>query len=160
MMQTLATYKEMRGGAVDLNATISELQKVVRSVFGERFQLHTKLEPLLGRIQADAKTIDRLLVSLVINAQEPTAPRVELTVSTSNVDLEPSAARELRLPALEYVQLEVMIGHSRFGELSTVREIVRQLDGAVSMRTCPQQGSVLSILLPRSQGKLAADSFD
>lgn len=164
-MQTLARYKEMRGcgingGAVDLNATISELQKVVRSVFGERFQLHTKLDPFLGRIQADAKTIDRLLVSLVINAQEPTAPRVELTVSTSNVDLEPSAARELRLPALEYVQLEVMIGHSRFGELSAVREMVSQVDGALSVRTSPKEGSVLSILLPRSKAKPAVDSFD
>jgi signal transduction histidine kinase len=149
----LATHEENLGAAVDLNATISELEKVVRSVFGERFQLRTKLDPLLGRIEADPKAIDRLLVSLVINAQEPTVPRTELTVSTSNVDSDSPVAREMHLPEGEYVQLEVMIGHSRVGELHTVRDIVRQTHGAVFLRTCPQQGSIVTILLPRAGGR-------
>jgi signal transduction histidine kinase len=152
MTEALATYKEIPGGAVDLNATISELEKVVRSVFGERFQLHTKLDPLLGRIEADARTIDRLLVSLIINAQEPTAPRTELMVSTSHADLDSPVAREMQLPAGEYVQLEVMIGHGRVGELDTVRDIVRETHGAVSVRTCPEKGSIVTILLPRARG--------
>src|SRR5271169_4009041 len=110
--QASDTHEVILGGAVDLNATISELEKVVRSVFGERFQLHTKLDPLLGRIDADPRTIDRLLVSLVINCQAPTAPRTELMMSTANVDLDLAAARELQLPGREYVQLELMSGHS------------------------------------------------
>jgi len=147
-MRTL--HRETLGGAVDLNASISELEKVVRSVFGERFHLQTKLDPLLGRIDADARSIDRLLVSLIINAQEPTASRTELTVTTSNVDLELAVARELQLTAIEYVQLEVMIGPNRVGTLDTVRDIVREIQGAVSVRTCPEKGSVVSILLPRA----------
>src|SRR5271170_540071 len=109
MTEALATHKEILRGAVDLNATISELEKVVRSVFGERFLLRTQLDPLLGRIEADARTIDRLLVSLVINAQEPTAPLTELTVSTSNVDSDSPVAREMQLQAGKNIQLEVMI---------------------------------------------------
>lgn len=149
MTEVLTTYEVTRNGAVDLNATISDLQKVIRSVFGERFLLRTQLEPQLGRIDADARTIDRLLVSLVINAQEPTSPRSEITVSTANLDPDSSVAEEMQLPDREYVQLEVMIGHSRVGELGTVRDIVRQTRGAVSVRTCPEKGSIVTILLPR-----------
>jgi hypothetical protein len=151
MTQAWATHEVILGGAVDLNATISELEKVVRSVFGERFRLHTKLDPLLGRIEVDARTVDRLLVSLVINAQAPTAPRTELTVSTANVDLDLSAARELQLPGREYVKLELMSGHGGVGELATVRDIVRETGGAVSVRICPEKGSVVTILLPRAR---------
>jgi len=139
-------------GAVDLNATISELEKVVRNVFGEGFKLRTKLDPHLGRIEADARTIDRLLVSLVINAQDPTTPPSELIISTSNLDLDSSTAEEKQLPGREYVQLEVMIGHGRVGELGTVRDIVQQTHGAVSVRTCPEKGSIVTILLPRVRG--------
>jgi signal transduction histidine kinase len=146
------THQEYLSGAVDLNATISELEKVVRSVFGDRFQLHTKLDPLVGRINADARTIDRLLVSLVINAQAPTGPRTEITVSTANVDLDLSTARELQLTGREYVQLELMSGHGGVGELATVRDIVRETGGAVSVRICAEKGSIVTVLLPRVRG--------
>ena len=144
---------------MDLNATISELEKVVRSVFGERFQLHTKLDPRLGRVDAEARTIDRLLVSLVINAQEPTTPHSELTVSTANLDLDSSAAQDAQLPEGEYVRLEVIVGHGRVGELGTVRDIVRQTRGAVSLRVCPEKGSIVTILLPRAKAN-ATDALD
>ena len=145
------THEEIQSGAVDLNATISELDKVVQSVFGGRFQLHMNLDPRVGRIDADPRTIDRLLVSLVINAQSPTAPRTELTVSTANVDLELAAARELQLPGREYVQLELMSGHGSVGELATVRDIVRETRGAVTVRICAEKGSIVTILLPRAR---------
>jgi hypothetical protein len=156
--QSWTAYEELLNGAVDLNTTISELEKVVRSVFGERFQLRLKLDPLLGRIHADARTIDRLLVSLVINAQSPKDPRTELTISTANVDLDSSAARDMLLPGREYVQIELMAGHRGVGELGTVRDIVREIGGALSIRICAEKGAVVTILLPRAQAQ--AQAFD
>jgi two-component system, cell cycle sensor histidine kinase and response regulator CckA len=164
---------------VELNELVSNVERMLRPVIGERIQLVTKLsgEPL--RVLVDAGQLEQVLVDLVINARDAIAEtgRVELTTGRQSMP-----ARELQdgqgLAPGEYAWLEVKgdgAGPSddarrRFEplltteargagvglEISTIR-IVRQHDGAIHVDSCDEQGTLVRVLLPLANAASAAD---
>ncbi len=72
---------------LDLNQTVTQSIKMLRRVIGEDIEIVTRLEPGLGRIQADPIHIDQILLNLVVNARDAISGVGAITIETANVAL-------------------------------------------------------------------------
>jgi PAS domain S-box-containing protein len=72
---------------LDLNQIVAQSTKLLRRVIGEDIEIVTKLDPALGRIQADPIHIDQILMNLVVNARDAISGVGRVTIETANVTL-------------------------------------------------------------------------
>ena len=80
---------------LDLNATVSELEKMLRRVIGEDIHLRTVTQAGLGRVKADPGQMEQVLMNLVVNARDAMPRGGTLTIETTNAAL-PSALAGLQ----------------------------------------------------------------
>ncbi len=73
---------------LDLNAIVSDLEKMLSRLLGEGIELTTTLAPDLGRVQADPGQIEQVLMNLVLNARDAMPEGGRITIETGNVELE------------------------------------------------------------------------
>lgn len=73
---------------LDLNATVGEMEKMLRRLIGEHIELETVLAPDLRRISADQGHIEQVLMNLVVNARDamPEGGRVIITTQSAELD--------------------------------------------------------------------------
>ncbi len=88
---------------LDLNAVVSEADRMLRRVIGEDIELATNLDPLLGCIRADAGQLTQVLLNLAVNARDAMPRGGKLTIATSNVE----GGSGQSLPPGAYVQVSV-----------------------------------------------------
>jgi signal transduction histidine kinase len=55
---------------LDLNATVLNVEKMLRRLIGENIDLRTKLDPALGSVKADQTQIDQVIINLAVNARD------------------------------------------------------------------------------------------
>jgi two-component system, cell cycle sensor histidine kinase and response regulator CckA len=134
---------------VDLNAAISGITELLRQVGGDRLTLRTQLDPKLGRIKADPREINWMLVNLATSAYESTPAGSELVIATSNVGLDAGEASEMDLFPGAYVQVEIRVPGEGADAGAKSREIVRRAQGAIAVRSIAGQGVTVTVLLPR-----------
>ncbi|HET9406406.1 MAG TPA: PAS domain S-box protein [Candidatus Sulfotelmatobacter sp.] len=166
---------------VEVNAIISDMERLLRPLIGENIELVTRFDPKAGRTRADAGQLEQVLMNLVVNAKDalPKGGRVIIETSSVTVDgfhrHEPTFIR----PG-DYVVLSVIDnGHgmdketqSRIFEpffttkekgkgtglgLSTVYGIVKQSGGYVMVQSELGSGTAFRIYLPRVDEAAAAD---
>jgi hypothetical protein len=135
------------GWAVDLNATIVEVEKIFRSVVGDDARLRTRLDPALGLIRLDPRKIESVLVNLLMRARDVTPPGGDLTLATGNVDLDEAAAREMNISPGFYVFMELFV-YGAVDVPANVRDTIRQAGGAISISPAEGRGTIVSIGLP------------
>ena len=132
--------------AVDLNATLAELQKIFRTVVGERITLRTELDPELGLIQGESRRIASMMVNLLIEARDATKPGGELLITTSNLDLDAAGAGRWGLGPGRYVGLRIELG--REIQIAKTSEAAGSLGGGVeAVRS--KDGFAITVALPR-----------
>jgi len=73
---------------LDLNAVVSNMQKMLPRVLGEDVELVAALEPNLGSVLADPGQIDQILMNLAVNARDAMPEGGRITIETSNADLD------------------------------------------------------------------------
>jgi PAS domain S-box-containing protein len=165
---------------LSLNATVVELDAMLRRLLGADVALQTELDPGLWYVLADPNQVEQVLVNLVVNARDAMPAGGRVTITTSNRKMEAGAAgRANGVRAGDYVILTVSdtgvgmdlptqarifepffttkeLGKGTGLGLSSVYGIVEQSGGHVAVESAPGQGATFSIHLPRYQGGGAA----
>lgn len=159
---------------IDLNELVVEMEKLLRRVIGERFDLQSQPHAEIGRVKADPSQIEQVVLNLGVNARDAMPRGGKLIIRTENVRLDRTAAAQLSasLRAGDYVMLSVTDTGAGMDEetmshifepffttkgpgkgtglgLATVYGIVRQTGGGISVESEPGKGSIFRIYLPQ-----------
>src|SRR2546422_2509349 len=73
--------------ALDLKATVTGTDKLLKRLIGEDIQLTTVLAPDLGVVKADPGQIEQIIVNLAVNARDAMPTGGRLTIEAANVDM-------------------------------------------------------------------------
>ena len=165
--------KEMMDPRVmELNAVVSDMDRMLRRLIGEDIELVTLLHPRLSRVRADPGQVEQVLMNLALNARDAMPRGGRLVIETRNIGLYEGNA--IGLPEAGpggWVELSVAdtgIGmdretQSRLFEpffttkevgkgtglgLSTVYGIVRRSGGQVTVWSEPGRGATFRVYLP------------
>ena len=163
----------LRPRVIDLNAVVSEMEKMLRRVIGANVDIATALDPALGRVYADPGQIEQVIVNLAVNARDAMPQGGRLTIETRNVELDRASRppQECVSPG-PYVMLSVRDTGSGMSEkvkahlfepffttkeigkgtglgLSTVYGIVKQSGGSITVHSEPGRGAAFNVYLPR-----------
>jgi signal transduction histidine kinase len=162
---------------IDLNELVVEMEKLLRRVIGERFDLQTQPDAEIGRVKADPSQIEQVVLNLGVNARDAMPRGGELIIRTANVRLDQTTAPQIlaSLTPGDYVMLSVTDTGAGMSEetkahifepffttkgpgkgtglgLATVYGIVRQTGGGISVESEPGKGSTFRIYFPMVTG--------
>ena len=158
---------------IDLNALVVEMEKLLRRVIGERFNLQSYPDAEMGRVKADPSQIEQVVLNLGVNARDAMPKGGDLTIRTANVTLDHATAPQISATLVpgDYVLLSVTDTGAGMDEetkshifepffttkgpgkgtglgLATVYGIVRQTGGGISVESKLGRGSTFRIYLP------------
>ncbi|HVH11459.1 MAG TPA: PAS domain S-box protein [Longimicrobium sp.] len=93
---------------LDLNQSVTEMQRMLRRLLGEDVELATRLDPHLRRVRADPAQVEQVILNLVVNARDAMPDGGVVMLCTSNRDLDEELRRKYSyvIPG-QYVLLEV-----------------------------------------------------
>jgi PAS domain S-box-containing protein len=158
---------------LDLNTVIEEASEMLLALLGERVEVAYRLDPFLGRLEADALQLEQVLINLVINARDAMPFGGQVRITTRNVAV--GAAQAGQYPGARpgpHVLLEVTdtgcgmteevkahlfepffttkeAGKGTGLGLASVYGIVQQSGGHIEVLSQPGQGSTFRVYLPR-----------
>ena len=157
---------------VDLNQTISEMEKMLRRLITENISLEFALDTTLPKVYVDAGQIEQVIMNLTVNARDAMPDGGKLVIETARAVLDQAyVAKHAEARLGPYVLLAVSdtgcgidaqtaerifepffttkpVGHGTGLGLATVYAIVKQAGGHVMVYSEPQQGTTFKIYIP------------
>ena len=158
---------------IDVNAIVSDMERLLRPLIGEHIELITSLAPNIGCTRADAGQLEQVIMNLVVNAKDAMPNGGKITIRTASVILDDSYRPEnIFIKNGPYIMISVSDnGHGMDGEtqarifepffttkekgkgtglgLSTVYGIIKQSGGYVFVQSEIGRGTVFTIYFPR-----------
>ncbi len=171
----------MQPRVFDLNAVVSDTEKMLRRLIGEDIELATLLGAELGRAKADPGQIEQVILNLAVNARDAMPQGGKLVLETTNVELTQAFARQhpgvTPGPHVMLAMSDTGVGmdaetQARIFEpffttkekgkgtglgLATVYGIIKQSGGYIWVHSEAGQGTTFEIYLPRVEEAVAAD---
>jgi len=166
----------LRPQVVQINAVITEMEKMLRRSLGEDKLLELRLDSAAGPMRADRGQLEQVLINLVLNARDAMTGQGRVAIETGNAIWDASYAHRhegVEIPLGRYVMLAVSdtgcgmesdvltrifepffttkpVGQGTGLGLSTVYGIIKQSGGFVWVYSEPGQGSVFKVYLPEA----------
>jgi len=157
---------------LDLNAIVTDIQRILTRVIGEQNTVITVLDPALEAVEADPGQVEQVMMNLAINARDAMPDGGTITIHTANVTVVEGQPSPFPLRPGRYVMLAIRdTGHgmdegtaSRVFEpffttkeagkgtglgLSTVYGIVAQSGGDIAVESAVGAGTTMRVFLPR-----------
>ena len=158
---------------LNLNALLTDMEKMVSRLIGEDIELGLRLDPGIGRVKADLSQIEQVVMNLVVNARDALPHGGKLVIGTENAVLDQEYTR--RHPGSRvgsYVMLSVIDNGTGMNAetlahlfepffttkepgkgtglgLATVYGVVKQSGGYVGVDSEPGRGSSFRVYLPQ-----------
>ena len=92
---TVSRKQVVQHTALDINAVVIAVDRLLRRLIGENVALKTELAPNAGCIRADASQLEQVLLNLASNARDSMRPGGTLTIKTVVVHKRDATALEL-----------------------------------------------------------------
>jgi PAS domain S-box-containing protein len=171
----------LRTRVVDLNASVLEVDAMLRRLLGPKVALETKLDPGLATVKADPGGLEQVLMNLCVNARDATGGAGTITVETSHRTFGPGdVLPDPDLQPGDYVLVSVTDTGSGIPDdvlprifepffttkpagsgtglgLATAYGIVKQSGGALTVASVLGAGSTFTVYLPRTTEPLRAE---
>jgi len=156
---------------LDLNATVGDMDMMLRRLIGEDVELVTMLGIGLAPVRADPTQIEQVIINLAVNARDAMPHGGSVTIETANVVGDDTAFVELRLTDTGVGMTEAerrqlfdpffttKEGGTGLG-LATVYGIVEQSGGTIEVESAPGLGSSFRVLLPAEWAPIDAPEHD
>jgi PAS domain S-box-containing protein len=166
--------------ALDLNVTVSGMERLLCRVISGDVRLHTQLEPDLPAVYADAGQMEQVMMNLVLNARDAMPVGGTIVVRTGRTHLRTAQQHRFGIiPPGDYVTLAVRDAGTGMAPdvverlfepffttkpqgkgtglgLATVHGIVLQSSGYITVVSALGLGSEFTVYLPAHQATLAA----
>lgn len=164
---------------LDLNALVSNMEKMLPRLIGEDITLSISLQPDVGRVKADRGQLEQVVMNLAVNARDAMPTGGALQIATTDCEIDEAYAHEH--PGARpgsYVMLAVKdsgmgidretithifepffttkeLGKGTGLGLATVYGIVKQSEGYIWVDSEPNKGTEFQIFLPRVNEPIA-----
>lgn len=158
---------------IDVNAIVTNMERLLRPLIGEDVELTTSLEPAVGCTRADAGQLEQVIMNLVVNAKDAMPNGGKLCIRTSSITLDDALSSENTfIKPGSYVMISIADSgegmdrdtQARIFEpffttkekgkgtglgLSTVYGIIKQSGGYVFVQSELERGTIFTIYFPR-----------
>ncbi len=156
---------------LDLTEVVQEVEAMLRYLLGERVELAQHLETGFCWVKVDPGQIEQIVVNLAVNARDAMPDGGKLTIETATVQIDQRQADDLRIDPGPYALLSVSdtgcgmdaetqarifepffttktAGRGTGLGLSTVKAILEQIGGLITVESEIDEGTTFKTYLP------------